>query len=147
MQEMQVLSLGQEDPLEKQMVTHPSILAWEIQWTESLVGYSPWGPKSQTGFSNWKTTKRWLFPRIAKGNTKEHCHHHHQKSFFCWLVKCLKISPFSERIQWQQLTFRPFWNHEHWHYMDTFWLERSKRLAQACVHVCGSSITLFDWVE
>ena len=41
MQEMGVLSLGQEDPLEKEMATHSSILAWEIPWTEVLVGYSP----------------------------------------------------------------------------------------------------------
>ena len=33
-QEMQVQSLGQEDPLEKEMATHSSILAWEIPWTE-----------------------------------------------------------------------------------------------------------------
>ena len=32
--EMQVLSLGQEDPLEEGMATHSSILAWEIPWTE-----------------------------------------------------------------------------------------------------------------
>ena len=31
---MQVLSLGQEDPLEEKMVTEASILAWEIPWTE-----------------------------------------------------------------------------------------------------------------
>ena len=34
MQESQVQSLGQEDPLEKGMATHSSILAWEIPWTE-----------------------------------------------------------------------------------------------------------------
>ena len=34
MQEMQVLSSGREDPLEKEMATHSSILAWEIPWTE-----------------------------------------------------------------------------------------------------------------
>ena len=34
MQETQVPSLGQEDPLEKEMKTHSSILAWEIPWTE-----------------------------------------------------------------------------------------------------------------
>ena len=34
MQEMQVQSLGWEDPLEKEMATHSSILAWEIPWTE-----------------------------------------------------------------------------------------------------------------
>ena len=34
MQETRVQSLGQEDPLEKEMVTHSSILALEIPWTE-----------------------------------------------------------------------------------------------------------------
>ena len=34
MQETQVQSLDQEDPLEKEMTTHSSILAWEILWTE-----------------------------------------------------------------------------------------------------------------
>ena len=34
MQETQVLFLGQEDPLEKEMATHSSILAWEVPWTE-----------------------------------------------------------------------------------------------------------------
>ena len=34
MQETWVQSHGQEDPLEKEMATHSSILAWEIPWTE-----------------------------------------------------------------------------------------------------------------
>ena len=34
MWEIQVQSLGQEDPLEKEMVTHSSILAWKIPWRE-----------------------------------------------------------------------------------------------------------------
>ena len=35
--------LGWEDPLEKEMATHSSILAWKIPWIQrSLVGYSPW---------------------------------------------------------------------------------------------------------
>ena len=34
MQEMRAQSLGWEDPLEKEMVTHSSILAWEISWTK-----------------------------------------------------------------------------------------------------------------
>ena len=38
MQEIQVQSLGQDDPLEKEMRTHSSILAWEIPWTEKLDG-------------------------------------------------------------------------------------------------------------
>ena len=34
LQETQVQSLGREDPLEKEMATRPSILAWRIPWTE-----------------------------------------------------------------------------------------------------------------
>ena len=44
MQETQVQLLGQEDPLEKVMATHYSILAWEIPWTEGSGGLSPCGP-------------------------------------------------------------------------------------------------------
>ena len=43
MQEAQVQSLGQEDPLEKRMATHSSILAWRMPWTEEPGGYSLWG--------------------------------------------------------------------------------------------------------
>ena len=43
MQEMQVSSLGWEDPLEKEMATHSSILAWEILWTEEPGGLQSMG--------------------------------------------------------------------------------------------------------
>ena len=33
-QEMQILSVGREDSLEKEMATHPGILSWRIPWTE-----------------------------------------------------------------------------------------------------------------
>ena len=42
---MQVPYLGQEDPLEKEMETHSSILAGKSLGQRSLVGYSPWGRK------------------------------------------------------------------------------------------------------
>ena len=45
MQEMCVLSLGGEDPLEEEMATRSSILTWEIPRTEEVVGYSPQGHK------------------------------------------------------------------------------------------------------
>ena len=38
MQETWVPSLGQEDPLEEEMATHSSTLAWKIQWTEEPGG-------------------------------------------------------------------------------------------------------------
>ena len=52
MQETQVQPLGWEDPLEKEMVIHSSILAYRLPWTESLAGYSPWELKE------WDTTER-----------------------------------------------------------------------------------------
>ena len=46
MREIQVQSLGWEDPLEKGMAIHFSILAWRIPWTEEPGRlYSPWGGK------------------------------------------------------------------------------------------------------
>ena len=47
-QETQVQSLGQEDPLEKGMATHSSILAWRIPWTEEPGGLQSMGSQSQT---------------------------------------------------------------------------------------------------
>ena len=40
-----VRSLGQEDPLEKEMATHSSILAWRVPWTEELCGLQSTGCK------------------------------------------------------------------------------------------------------
>ena len=54
-QETQVQSLGQEDPLEKEMATYSSILAWKIHGQSSLIGYSPWGHRESD------TTKRLQF--------------------------------------------------------------------------------------
>ena len=44
-QETWVLSLGQEDALEKEMASHSSILAWKCHRQRSLAGYSPWSGK------------------------------------------------------------------------------------------------------
>ena len=53
MQETQIRSLGWEDPLEKEMVAHSSILAWEIPWTEEPGSLQSMGSqKSQAQLSN-----------------------------------------------------------------------------------------------
>ena len=53
-QETWVWALGQEDPLEKGMATHSSILAWRNPHRQrSLAGYSPWGHRVR---HNWVTT-------------------------------------------------------------------------------------------
>ena len=48
MQETQVRSLGQEDPLEKGMATYSSILPGEFHGQRRLAGYSPWDRKDWT---------------------------------------------------------------------------------------------------
>ena len=51
-QEARVQSLGREDPLEKGMSTHSSILAWRIPWTEEPGGLQSVGLQSQTRLSD-----------------------------------------------------------------------------------------------
>ena len=50
MQEIQFQSPGREDPLEKEMATHSSILGWEIPWTEES------SVLQSTGFQEMDTT-------------------------------------------------------------------------------------------
>ena len=51
-QETWVHFLGQEDPLEKGMATHPSILAWRIPWTEEPGGLQSMRSQSQVRLSD-----------------------------------------------------------------------------------------------
>ena len=53
MEETQVQSLGREDPLEKEMASQSSILAWRIPWTEEPGGLQSMG--SQRVKHNWET--------------------------------------------------------------------------------------------
>ena len=53
MQEACVRSLGQEDPLEKEMATHSSTLAWKIPWMEELGELQSMGSQSQTRLSDF----------------------------------------------------------------------------------------------
>ena len=52
MWETQVRSLGWEDPLEKEMATHSSILAWKISWTEEPGGLQSMGLQSEARLSD-----------------------------------------------------------------------------------------------
>ena len=52
MQKTVIWSLGQEDPLEKGMTTHSSILAWEIPWTEEPDGLHEHGSQRVTQLSD-----------------------------------------------------------------------------------------------
>ena len=66
--------MGWDDPLEKEMANHSSILAWKISWIEESGGlYSPWGPKESdtTSQLNNKQVYEWPLSR-AEGKIK-HC--------------------------------------------------------------------------
>ena len=76
MQETWVRSLGQEDPLEKEMATHSSILAWRIPW---VVGYSPQGRK--------------------ESDTTERLHFHFHPDCECSHMVCFLIKS-SEKNTW-----------------------------------------------
>ena len=56
MWETQVQSLGQEDPLEQEMATHSSTLAWRIPWTEEPDRLQSMGSQSQTELSDLTST-------------------------------------------------------------------------------------------
>ena len=53
MWETWVRSLGWEDPLEKEMATHSSVLAWRIQWMEEPGGLQSTGSQSRTRLSDF----------------------------------------------------------------------------------------------
>ena len=61
MQETWVQSLGREDPLEKGMAIHSSILAWRISWTEEPGGLQLVG--SQRVRHNWATNTSYYYVR------------------------------------------------------------------------------------
>ena len=61
---MWVPSLGQEDPLEKEMATHSSTLAWKIPWTEEAGRLQSMGLQSETRLSNFTISSVQLLSRI-----------------------------------------------------------------------------------
>ena len=74
MQETQVQSLGWEDPSEKGMATHSSILAWNIPWAEEPGGHSPWGLK-EWDKTEWLTLSEFTDTKLLlqKSHAKNLC--------------------------------------------------------------------------
>ena len=70
-QEMQVQSLGQKDPLDKEMATHSSILVWKIPWTEE-----PGGLQSRCGHKESDMTEHACACMCARTHTHTHTHTH-----------------------------------------------------------------------
>ena len=66
MQDVQVQSWGQEDPLEEEMATHSSILAWKIRWTEEPDGLLSMG--SQKSWTRLNTSTFSTVQRVGSPN-------------------------------------------------------------------------------
>ena len=82
MQETWVWSLGREDPLEKEMATHSSTLAWRIPWMEEPSRYSPRGCKELdvtewlhffSPLSKTLSLQSWEFRELLLGQSWECC--------------------------------------------------------------------------
>ena len=78
--ETRVWSLGWEDPLEKEMATHSSILAWRILWTEEPGELQSMGSQSQTWLGDWHTHKH-----------NEHLHSFQWSATQTWWRKSLSL--------------------------------------------------------
>ena len=80
-QETWVRSLGREDPLEKEMAAHSSILAWEIPWTEES------GRQQSMGSQSWTQLSRFKFCIFGTGRVliplRTLCQEAHDTSFSC----------------------------------------------------------------
>ena len=77
MQDTQVLSQGWEDPLEKEMVTHSMILAWEIQWTQA-----------------WQATVHGVTKESDTANKQQH---EHDNDLLCFSFKNFVVLSFAFR--------------------------------------------------
>ena len=64
-QETPVQSLGQEDPLEKEMAVHSGTLAWRIPWTEEPGGLQSVGSQSRTRLSDQHCRSTLLCPQVS----------------------------------------------------------------------------------
>ena len=100
MQETQVWSLGWEDPLQKGMATHSSILAWRIPWMEGPEGLSSMG--SQGVGHNWATNTNTFL--VAYWTPSDE-----GGSSFCVISFCIFIlfMEFSQQEYWSGLPFPP----------------------------------------
>ena len=72
LQETLVRSLGRKDPLEKEMATHASTLAWRTPWTEEPGGCSPWGRRVGHDVMTHHLPRRlWSLPDTGWGRSTE----------------------------------------------------------------------------
>ena len=104
MQETLVWSMGQEDPLEKEMATHSSIIAWRIPWTEEPGGLQSMG--SQRVRNNWKTNTFTFSAGWSVGN-REPCWVFNG----VWTYSLRSMSPHDSAVPLVPDTLPPYHHH------------------------------------
>ena len=155
--EMQVRSLGREDPLEKEMEPHCSILVWEIPWTEEPRGLQSMG--LQRAGQNWwrmhthqvawisPALRPWMVPeRGPEGNTVPG-----KVAILNFEAGCGTVTK-SRRLNWINLGLNLVhyaFSFKHnasqtleaaWHFdLATWWKIRT---SNSPVHICGGKSTL-----
>ena len=115
MQERQISFLGQEDPLEEEMATHSSILAWEIPRTEEAGGLQSMGP--QRVRISWATEQHTLvtgFRRVLEPPQVWGSYRHRLWSVSSWATLQDPLSPLLTPATTEMTKFRfyqPHWLH------------------------------------
>ena len=99
-QETQVRSVGQENPLEKKMVAHSNILAWEIPWTEDPGGLQSMG-SPRVGHDGVTKEQQWYLQNHTPPPQPLQT-----KLFLCWYYLVVPVSSL-ERNLTEQGPYQP----------------------------------------
>ena len=86
---VEIPSLGWEDPLEDSMTTHSSILAWRIPWQRNLAGYSPYGHSESDTTEATEYTCNLLIPikcRESRGYSVLHNYYNNGTIHVCVFI-------------------------------------------------------------
>ena len=134
-QETWAPSLGWEDPLEKRMATHSSILAWRFPWTED-----PGGPQlmgSQRVRHNWETNSLSIFMRLSC-RLNEVVLWKALRTTPC-TIKCLLNKLKDEtKTSGRKYTHRSLWHQGTW---ETFQLDAKIRNLMAKIKECETTLS------
>ena len=118
MQGTRVRSLGREDPLEKEMITHSSILAWRIPWTEKPDRLQSMGSQriSRTRLSNFTFTFK-IVQNICPSESKlAGCPPYTRVSIFQSFINSLKIFIICLKNKWNSMCITTYYIMNSWNY-------------------------------
>ena len=106
-QDTQVQSLGLENPLEEDMATHSSLLAWRIPWTEEPGGLQSMGVTQSWTWLKWLSTAHRMWMEMDK---QTQCFELKLEIWLAWNMKASLVAQLVKRIhlQWRRPRFDPW---------------------------------------